>query len=165
MCAALSAAHAQGLVHRDLKPENIFLQRDASGVVPKVLDFGLAKAFREHLSLSHPVSRRTSVGLLIGTFEYMAPEQVAGDEVDPSWDVWAVAIIAYEMITGSPPFRRQVTFDAGDGVTVRAEPFGAGIAELPEAAAALFRAALSPERSSRPGGALEFLAACERTLT
>ena len=110
VCSALSAAHGQGLVHRDLKPENIFLQRHASGIVPKVLDFGLAKAFDAHWLPQRSTAIGSSAGLLVGTLEYMAPEQVAGDEVNPEWDIWAVGVIAYEMLTGSHPFRRTVAF-------------------------------------------------------
>ena len=113
VCSALSAAHGQGLVHRDLKPENIFLQRHASGVVPKVLDFGLAKAFDARLPVDKPTATASSAGLLVGTLEYMAPEQVAGDDVNPGWDVWAIGVIAYEMLTATHPFRRKVAF-AGD---------------------------------------------------
>jgi hypothetical protein len=164
VCSALSAAHAQGLVHRDIKPENIFLQQHAHGIVPKVLDFGLAKAFCEHWSLDRPTARLSSAGLLIGTFEYMAPEQVAGDQAEPAWDVWAVSVIAYEMITGTPPFRRHVAFDGDDHVTGEAESFGPCIGELSESAATLFRMALSTDRAVRPRGALDLLAACERAL-
>jgi serine/threonine protein kinase len=60
-------------VHRDLKPENIFLQRHASGLVPKVLDFGLAKAFDVPMSLQPPLAHGSSAGLLVGTVEYMSP--------------------------------------------------------------------------------------------
>ena len=112
VCSALSAAHGQGLVHRDLKPENIFLQRHASGVVPKVLDFGLAKAFDARLTVDKPTATASSAGLLVGTLEYMAPEQVAGDDVNPGWDVWAIGVIAYEMLTATHPFRRKVAFAA-----------------------------------------------------
>jgi serine/threonine-protein kinase len=164
VCSALSAAHAQGLVHRDLKPENIFLHRHAHDIVPKVLDFGLAKAFGEHWSLERPGPRLSSAGLLIGTFEYMAPEQVAGDQAEPAWDVWAASVIAYEMITGTPPFRRHVAFDRNDDVSGNEGAFGPAIGALSQSAAMLFRMALSTDRAVRPREALDFLAACERAL-
>ena len=105
VCSALSAAHELGIVHRDLKPENIFLHRHATALVPKVLDFGLAKAFDMRAVTDGSTALGSSAGLLVGTVEYMAPEQAAGDSVSPAWDVWAVAVIAYEMLTGSHPFR------------------------------------------------------------
>ena len=163
VCSALSAAHGQGLVHRDLKPENIFLQRHASGVVPKVLDFGLAKAFDAQWSPTRSTATSSSAGLLIGTLEYMAPEQVAGDDVNPGWDIWAVGVIAYEMLTGSHPFRRTVAF-AGDDTVADLAVSGQGRPHLSEAVDGLFRRALSPERALRPSEALEFLAACEQVL-
>jgi serine/threonine-protein kinase len=162
VCAALSAAHAKGLVHRDLKPENIFLQRHASGVVPKVLDFGLAKAFNAQLPLERITG--SSAGLLVGTLDYMAPEQVAGDDVSPGWDLWAIGVIAYEMLTANHPFLRTVPFPDEDTVTDLAVNCSGGTAQLPETAAAFFRAALSSERSLRPGEALGFLEACEQAL-
>ena len=164
VCSALSAAHGQGLVHRDLKPENIFLQRHASGVVPKVLDFGLAKAFGPQLPLVQSTDLGSSAGLLVGTLEYMAPEQVAGDDVDPGWDVWAVGVIAYEMLTARHPFRRTVAFIGHDTVTALAVADAQDAPQLAEATAAFFRTALSTERARRPGTALEFLEACEQVL-
>jgi serine/threonine-protein kinase len=161
VCSALSAAHAQGLVHRDLKPENIFLQRHASGVVPKVLDFGLAKAFDAHLAVEQSTAADSSAGLLIGTLEYMAPEQVAGDDVSPAWDVWALGVIAYEMLTTTHPFRRRIAFAGDDTMAV---PHEQRSPPLSEAAAAFFRAALSTEPALRPVAALAFLDACERVL-
>ena len=157
VCAALSAAHARGLVHRDLKPENIFLQRHPNGVVPKVLDFGLAKAFEIAGRLNSTVAG-TTAGLLVGTLEYMAPEQVAGDDVSPGWDVWALGVIAYEMLTGAHPFRQPVVLV--EGVTV-ADVAGGGPA-LSDAMSNFFRTALSTERALRPREPLEFLAAFEQ---
>ena len=162
VCAALSAAHAKGLVHRDLKPENIFLQRHSGGVVPKVLDFGLAKAFNAHLTLERVVG--SSAGLLVGTLDYMAPEQVAGDDVSPGWDLWALGVIAYEMLTANHPFRRTLAFAGEDTVTDLAVNYSGQTAQLSETAAAFFRAALSSERALRPGEALGFLEACEQAL-
>ncbi|HUE85434.1 MAG TPA: protein kinase [Vicinamibacterales bacterium] len=165
VCSALSAAHGQGIVHRDLKPENIFLLRHASGVVPKVLDFGLAKTFDVRPSFQRSTGAGTSAGLLVGTLEYMAPEQVAGDDVNPAWDLWALGVITYEMLTGRHPFRRNVVFaDAAtiaDGVACRADQAPA----LSDAMAAFFRSALSTERALRPREPLEFLAACEQALS
>ena len=115
VCSAISAAHTQGLVHRDLKPENIFLQRHDNGVLPKVLDFGLAKAFGAQWP--HDRSKGTDAGVLVGTLEYMAPEQAAGDLVSPAWDIWALGVITHEMLTGHHPFRRSIVFGLDETVT------------------------------------------------
>ncbi len=162
VCDALSAAHGQSLVHRDLKPENIFLQRHASGVVPKVLDFGLAKAFTSQL----PAERLThsSAGLLVGTLDYMAPEQVAGDDVSPAWDVWALGVIAFEMLAARHPFRTKVEFVGNETVADQAVIDRLQSPHLSESAIGFFRVALSPERALRPADALGFLAACEQAL-
>ncbi|CAN5834331.1 hypothetical protein BH24ACI4_BH24ACI4_17860 [soil metagenome] len=164
VCSAVSAAHSQGLVHRDLKPENIFLQRHPSGVVPKVLDFGLAKTFDAHRSFGRSTAKGTSAGLLVGTLEYMAPEQVAGDDVDPGWDIWALGVITYEMLAGRHPFRRKVAF-AGDDTAAEFVADGAPEGEkLSGAVTALLDTSLSTDPAARPRDALDFLAACERLL-
>lgn len=160
VCSALSAAHERGIVHRDLKPENIFLQRHATGIVPKVLDFGLAKAFDARLSPDRSTALGTSAGLLVGTLEYMAPEQVAGDDVGPAWDVWAAGVIAYEMLTGAHPFRRAAAL-TGSGADGSLSGPGA---VLSDAENALFRSALSTDRALRPRDARELLTACELAL-
>jgi serine/threonine-protein kinase len=95
VCAGLTAAHAEGVVHRDLKPANILvgLQDDA-----KIVDFGLASC------LQMAESRLTKSGLLIGTPEYMAPEQISGDSVDGRADIYALGIVMYELLSGVKPF-------------------------------------------------------------
>ena len=105
LCDALTTAHSHGLIHRDLKPENIFLQRHESGdVTAKVLDFGLAKALAaEWPAAGVDPGKGSSAGLLIGTLDYMAPEQVAGDAASPDWDLWALSVIADELLTGHIP--------------------------------------------------------------
>jgi eukaryotic-like serine/threonine-protein kinase len=157
ICPAVSAAHAQGLVHRDLKPENIFLQQNENSVVPKVLDFGLAKAFGPHGAAAQ--THGTTGGLLLGTLDYMAPEQAWGDIVSPGWDVWALGVIAYEMLTGSHPFRRRVTFGGAETTMIGpvSVPPDSMDTNLPAAAAAFFKRALSSERELRPRDALAFL--------
>jgi serine/threonine protein kinase len=100
VCDALQAAHANGVVHRDLKPENIFLVRhDRTPHFVKVLDFGIAKL----LDGGHAPGQ-TSLGTIIGTPEYMAPEQWAGKGVDGRTDLYALGIIAYELLAGRTPF-------------------------------------------------------------
>lgn len=95
---ALTHAHAQGFVHRDIKPANVFLSVESDGVlIPKVLDFGIARASRRKAPI-------TSDGLLLGTPEYMSPEQVRGIPVDERSDVFAVGAVLYEMLVGTSPF-------------------------------------------------------------
>jgi eukaryotic-like serine/threonine-protein kinase len=94
---ALSFAHARGVVHRDIKPANILTQ----GAHALVADFGVAKA----LSASMPISAVTTTGIAIGTPAYMAPEQLAGDpNADHRMDIYAVGLLAYELVTGMSPF-------------------------------------------------------------
>ena len=100
---ALAAAHAAGIVHRDLKPDNIFLSRVAGELVPKLLDFGIAK-LRDGGSA-------TNTGTLLGTPMYMSPEQARGAmrEIGPATDIWAMGVVLFECVTGESPFG----FEAG----------------------------------------------------
>jgi serine/threonine-protein kinase len=98
---ALAAAHARGVVHRDLKPANIFLARSAGALSPKLIDFGISKIVRaEGEDGTH-----TTTGALIGTPQYMSPEQVNGErDIDGQTDVWSLAVVLYEMLAGRAPF-------------------------------------------------------------
>jgi eukaryotic-like serine/threonine-protein kinase len=91
--AALQHAHRQGIVHRDVKPENLMVTRD--GVV-KVADFGLARAFAD--------AQITEAGNVIGTVQYLAPEQLQGEPADPRTDLYALGVVAFELLTGRLPF-------------------------------------------------------------
>ncbi len=97
----LAVAHEKGIVHRDIKPENIFIATDGQGrVQPKVLDFGIAKLNRLDTS-----SRLTQVGAVMGSPQYLSPEQAEGlDDVDFRSDIWSVGVLLYELVTGTPPF-------------------------------------------------------------
>jgi Protein kinase domain/SPOR domain len=92
ICSGLKEAHAQGIVHRDLKPENIMV--DANGNV-KIMDFGIARSMEA-------LTRMT--GSMVGTPQYMAPEQVGGKAVDYRTDIYSLGLILYEMFTGTPAF-------------------------------------------------------------
>jgi serine/threonine-protein kinase len=101
ICRALGAAHASGVVHRDVKPENVFLTGDVSKLetaTVKVLDFGISKLSETG---GHAL---TKTGMVMGTPDYMAPEQARGDKVDTRADVYAVGAILYRALTGKKPF-------------------------------------------------------------
>jgi serine/threonine-protein kinase len=95
ICKGMSVAHQADIVHRDLKPQNILINDD--GLV-KIVDFGLAAA------ISHPDSRLTASGTLMGTPAYMAPEQIRGGDIDRRTDIYSLGVIMYEMFTGRPPY-------------------------------------------------------------
>ena len=113
--AALAAAHARGLVHRDIKPENVMRRPD--GYV-KVLDFGLAKLTAQ---VSGDREFATIPGLVMGTPQYMSPEQVRGQELDARSDIWSLGVLLYEMVGGRPPFAGATIADTIAAI-VGAEP-------------------------------------------
>jgi serine/threonine-protein kinase len=100
ICAALEAAHALGVIHRDLKPENVFLARTGSGrEVTKILDFGIAK-------ITDPAREsETQAGIVVGTPEYLSPEQAMGTPLDGRADLYAVGLIAWRALAGRHPFK------------------------------------------------------------
>lgn len=103
VASALDAAHAAGLVHRDVKPRNVLLTGDVlspQGVHAYLTDFGLTKK-------STSVSGLTTTGHFLGTLDYIAPEQLRGQDVDARADVYALACTAYALLTGHPPFERE----------------------------------------------------------
>ncbi|MBI5067825.1 MAG: serine/threonine protein kinase [Deltaproteobacteria bacterium] len=100
LCRALAAAHGHGIVHRDLKPDNVVVMKRADGSdFVKVVDFGISK------SPGEGEDRITRAGTIIGTPEYMAPEQGSAGAVDHRADIYAFGILAYEMLTGTIPFQ------------------------------------------------------------
>ena len=96
---ALAVAHDMGIVHRDLKPDNIMIARNRDGSdCVKVVDFGIAKA------ADSAAQKVTKTGLVVGTPEYMSPEQLAGDKLDGRSDIYALGLVAFNMLTGRLPF-------------------------------------------------------------
>jgi hypothetical protein len=99
----VKAAHAVGIVHRDLKPENILVSENESGQLRvRLLDFGLAKLTRAE---SPEANTMTEPGMVMGTFGYMSPEQLAGGDVDERSDIFSVGVMVAEALTGERPFR------------------------------------------------------------
>jgi serine/threonine-protein kinase len=103
VCGALDEAHHAGIIHRDMKPENIFLcQQGALRDYPKVLDFGLAKVTEREMRPGSLIL--TQEGMVFGTPEFMSPEQAQGAVLTPASDLYSLAVILYEVLTGKLPF-------------------------------------------------------------
>jgi len=102
VCKGLTEAHNQGVIHRDLKPSNIMIDRDGQA---RIMDFGIARSIS--------AKGITGARVMIGTPEYMSPEQVEGKEVDQRSDIYSLGIILYEMLTGQVPFEGDTPFTVG----------------------------------------------------
>ena len=98
VCAALDEAHRHNIIHRDVKPDNIIVNISATGIRVKVLDFGIAK-LRDDVA-----GNLTQTGSILGTPQYMSPEQCLGEELDSRADIYSLGIVLYEMLTGTVPF-------------------------------------------------------------
>jgi serine/threonine-protein kinase len=160
VCAAVQAAHRRHLVHRDLKPENIFLSRGEAGEVPKVLDFGVAK----FLPAADLATANTQSGMVVGTLAYMAPEQLRGQPVDPAWDLWALAVVTYEMLTGVHPFVRPAGADYNAVLMGRFTPLATYLRESPTRWQQFLERALHVDPARRPNSAQTFFSELERAL-
>jgi len=160
--SALSYAHAQHVVHRDIKPENVLISY--GGAV--VTDFGIAKAIHAARAESDTEPRRastlTAAGTSLGTPAYMAPEQAAGDMVDHRADLYALGVVAYEMLTGRAPFDgRTAQGMLAAHVAEKPEHIARRRASVPPSLGALVMQLLEKRPADRPQSATEVLRALE----
>jgi serine/threonine protein kinase len=152
ICHALGAAHAEGIIHRDLKPDNIMIKKltgDREQI--KIIDFGIAKVRDSQLSPS------TLSAATVGTVHYMAPEQLCAKSVSAASDIYALGVIAYELVTGRRPFNPETGYQLlkmqQDGVRVKPKDLRPA---LPEGADAVILKALAFEPQGRYQIAAEF---------
>ncbi|MBU4194413.1 MAG: Stk1 family PASTA domain-containing Ser/Thr kinase [Actinobacteria bacterium] len=154
VCAALEAAHAQGIVHRDIKPQNIFITNDNQ---VKVMDFGIAR--------SAGGTAMTQTGTIMGTAQYISPEQAQGRTADQRSDLYSLGVVLYEILSGKPPF------DGDNPVSiaykhVREDPLPPSMVNpdiSPELEAVVMKA-LSKNPENRYQGVVEMQADLERCL-
>src|SRR5690606_3212980 len=143
LAGALDAAGAAGVVHRDVKPENVLL--DAGSGRALLSDFGIARA-----ALADPAAASTTgAGIAIGTPAYMSPEQATGDEVDARSDIYALGIVAYEIISGQPPFDGPGRVVVSRHLAERPAPLAGVQPDCPPALAAAVMRALEKPPSAR----------------
>ncbi|MDO8617766.1 MAG: serine/threonine-protein kinase [Candidatus Uhrbacteria bacterium] len=167
ICRALEAAHEKGIIHRDLKPENIFLiTRGGRPDFVKVLDFGIAKVV-----VPDQDQKLTVDGTILGTPEYMSPEQARGEQVDHRIDVYALGCILYQMLTGKVPLRGEnfmATLSAHMFTMPHPPSQRMPQANIPPALEAVVMKALAKDREERFTTMEEMakaLEACERAPT
>jgi serine/threonine-protein kinase len=154
VASALDHAHSAGIVHRDIKPANVLLGRD--GAV-KLADLGIAKALER--------TDITDTGTVLGTPAYMAPEQLQGGTVGPAVDVYALAAMAFEMLTGRKPRRGRSALEIAHQVVHEPppDPRDTG-ADVPAPAAHAIRAGMAKDPADRPRSAGEFAGRLERGM-
>ncbi|HEX9365728.1 MAG TPA: protein kinase, partial [Vicinamibacterales bacterium] len=152
VCAAIDAAHQEGILHRDLKPENILLT--GGDVEAKVLDFGVAKLVSDrHREAEPPAETQvalTMAGTIVGTPAYMAPEQLSASALGPRTDVFALGVIAYEMLCGDLPFSRGSLTDVILAQARGAQPLTERDPGIPAALDRAVRRALDMTPEDRP---------------
>jgi TolB-like protein len=151
----LGVVHRHGLIHRDLKPANIFLSEHGL----KLLDFGLARSLTPS-----PDTALTHDGFILGTPRYLAPEQIRGGDVDHRTDIFAVAVVIYEMLAGRPPFDRDEPIELVHAI-VYEEPAPLPPGTVSSPVEHVLRRALAKDPADRPQSAAEFASALQAAIS
>lgn len=148
LCRALEVAHEEGVIHRDIKPQNMVVQPDG---VLKVMDFGIARLAERSAGAGH-----TQAGMVVGTPEYMAPEQLFGEEIDARADLYAAGVVIYECLTGRLPHEASSPIELIARVLEETPPSPRDLQpDVPAALSDLVMRVLSRDRARRPRSAAE----------
>jgi serine/threonine-protein kinase len=150
LCAGLTAAHRLGIIHRDITPENVFLADVGGGTCVKLLDFGVARG-----DMDPEGTTLTATGAVVGNLVYMSPEQFFNPKrVDGRSDLWSVAVMAYQALTGVPPFEQRGLEALLGAIRIGKFPLpGERCPDIPPAVDEWFLTALSREPVNRFGAA------------
>jgi serine/threonine-protein kinase len=142
---ALEAAHAKGVIHRDLKPDNVFLVEDRDRWQVKLLDFGIAKLQRQDRRIE-----RTATGVMIGTPQYIAPEQARGRAIDHRADIYSLGCVTFELLTGRGPFIADNPMEIVAKHLMEAPVPPSSLAAVPDELDKLVLAMLAKDAAHRP---------------
>ncbi|HYC50608.1 MAG TPA: protein kinase, partial [Gemmatimonadaceae bacterium] len=148
LCRALEVSHEEGVIHRDIKPQNMVVQADG---VLKVMDFGIARLATRAADGGH-----TQAGMVVGTPEYMAPEQLMGDELDPRADLYATGVVLYECLVGTVPHTADTPITLiAKVLEEQPAPPAALHPDIPREMSELVIWAMAKDRENRPRNAAE----------
>ena len=160
---ALTAAHAMGILHRDLKPDNVMVGRARNGTdLVKLVDFGIARA------MHRGTQQFTSTGMVLGTPDYMSPEQLSGDELDARSDLYALALMVFRMLTGASAFPQGL---GGEAMIARLTSPPKRLkavrpdVDWPPSLQSAFDRALAPDPKDRFADAMEFVAELDAAVS
>ncbi len=144
LCAALAAAHAKGVIHRDVKPQNVMLLDSSLELLTKLTDFGIAR------QIGADLTKLTATGQIIGTPDYLSPEQVMGEAGGRASDLYSLGVVLYEMVTGRLPFEADTPLAAASQrMMVDPPPLTVWRRDTPPALEEVILAALQREESDR----------------
>jgi serine/threonine-protein kinase len=161
VCGAVDAAHRGGVIHRDLKPDNILIEALTNAERVKVLDFGIAK-----LREAKTDTFLTQAGTIIGTPQYMSPEQCMGNPLDPRSDIYSIGVLIYEMLTGEVPFDGESTIQVVyNQLHMLPRPLREHVPNIPEPLAQVIMRALEKEPDKRQASAAQLSDELKRALS